>query len=260
MTTSPPQGLPNWAECATTDLDKAEAFYASVFGWTSQRSQGDDGSVYSLQFLDGVRVAGMFELTKEIMAQGVPPHWGTYIEVGDVDAAVASVVDAGGTVVDGPHSDGMVGSYCVIQDPVGAYLRLWHSNPGMQAGVFNVPGAMIWNELATKDPEKAAEFYKRVLGLGVEVAPGTPPYTMLQIGDRPVAGILEMPPQMGDMPSGWDVYFASDDVDTTTEAARAAGGKILRAPFDVAGGAARIAVIADPQGAVFEVMKMNEAV
>ncbi len=41
-------GTPNWADCATTDLDGAEKFYAAVFGWTSDRVAGSDGALYSL--------------------------------------------------------------------------------------------------------------------------------------------------------------------------------------------------------------------
>ncbi len=253
-------GLPNWAECATTDLDRAEAFYAEVFGWTTERSEGGDGSVYSVQLLNGARVAGIFQLTDDLLASGVPPHWATYIEVEDVEAAIQAVRAGGGALLDGPGTDEEVGTYCVVQDPVGAYLRLWSSKPGMPADVFNQPGAMIWNELATNDPKTAANFYKQVLGLEVSTMPGPRPYTMLMIGERPVAGILDMPPEMGDIPSTWDVYFGTDDVDATAAAAEKAGGTILRTPFDVADGAARIAVIQDPLGAVFELMTMHEAV
>jgi predicted enzyme related to lactoylglutathione lyase len=60
---------------------------------------------------------------------------------------------------------------------------------------------------------------------------------------------------MGDHPASWDVYFVSDDVEATVKTAIEAGGRALREPFDVPG--ARMAVLQDPLGAVFEIIKME---
>lgn len=251
-------GMPNWADCGTTDLDAAEAFYSAVFGWTPERVTASDGAVYSLQRLDGKMVAGLYALDEELRKMGVPPHWGTYVEVDDVPETLKKVEAAGGKVLEGPSSEPEVGTFAVIQDNVDAFLRLWTSAPEHGGEIFNVPGAMTWNELATKEPEKAAEFYRTVLGVETEHSPGPPDYTVLKIGERPVAGILKMTPEMGDMPATWDVYFYSDDVDATVAAVVEAGGEVIRPAFDVAQGMGRMAVLADPMGAVFEVIKMSE--
>lgn len=256
LETAKKQGTPNWADCATTDLDAAEKFYAAVFGWTSERMAASDGESYSIQRLDGNMVCGIYELNQEIRDMGVPPHWGTYIEVDDLDATLELVKAEGGTVLDGPIDTPTVGTIAFIQDTVGAYVRLWHSKPEHGGEVFNIPGAMTWNELMTKEPEKAAKFYENVLGVKAKTTEGPTPYTALNIGDRAVAGILHMTPEMGEVPPSWDVYFASDDVDATAEKAVAAGGKVLKGPFDIPQ-AGRMAVIQDPQGAVFEVIKMG---
>lgn len=250
-------GTPNWADCATTDLDTAEAFYGAVFGWTPERVTDSTGSVYSIQRLGGKMVAGIYALTDDLRAQGVPPHWGTYVEVDDVAETLARVEKAGGKVLEGPSTEAEVGTFAIIQDSVGAYLRLWTSAPEHGGEVFNVPGAMTWNELATKEPEKAAAFYTAVLGLTAEKSPGPTDYTVLKIGDAPVAGILTTTPEMGDFPPTWDIYFASADVDATVKAAVAAGGKVLRQAFDLPVGG-RMAVLADPAGAVFEIIKMPD--
>ena len=257
--TTKKQGTPNWADCATTDLDAAERFYAQVFGWTPERVTGSDGGTYSVQRLDGAMVAGIYELNEQMRTMHVPPHWGTYIEVNDVDATLEKVTAQGGTVVDEPFEEPEVGKIAIIQDPVGAFVRLWHSEPAHGGEVFNVPGAMSWNELCTEDPEKAASFYEHVLGVKAETMEEPMPYTTLNVDERPVAGILKKTPEMGDFPPSWDVYFASDDVDATAEAVVAAGGKAIREPFDIMGGAGRMAVFQDPEGAVFEVIKMPAA-
>ncbi|MEM8838274.1 MAG: VOC family protein [Pseudomonadota bacterium] len=250
-------GTPNWADCATLDLSEAEAFYAALFGWTSERATASDGSVYSVQRLNDKRVAGIYALNDELRAMGVPPHWGTYIEVDDVAAVLKKVRDAGGTVIEDASFEPDVGTFAVIQDNVGAFLRLWHSAPAHGGEIFNVPGAMTWNELFTKEPEKAAIFYQKVFGLEPEPLETPTPYTVLRAAGREVAGILTATPEMGDMPACWDVYFATDDVEETLKLALDAGGKVIREPFDVAGGQARMAVLQDPQGAVFEVIKMQ---
>ena len=69
---------------------------------------------------------------------------------------------------------------------------------------------------------------------------------------RQVAGAC--PPPMEGMPPHWNVYFQVDDVDATTAQAGELGGKVVAPPFDVAG-VGRIAVIADPQGGMFNVLQ-----
>lgn len=251
------QGTPNWADCATTDLDRAESFYATVFGWSSERITALDGAIYALQRLDGKMVAGIYELSQELRGMNVPSHWATYFEVDDVVETLKRVAQENGTVVEGPFEEPEVGTIAIAQDCVGAFLRLWHSAPHHGGEIFNVPGAMIWNELNTREPEKAAAFYEKVLGFDIEALGGATPYTLLKVDGRAVAGILKQTPDMGNFPPSWDVYFASDDVDATTAAAIAAGGKAVREPFDIPQAGARMAVLQDPLGAVFEVIRMD---
>ena len=253
------RGMPNWVDCATTDLATAEEFYAAVFGWTAERVKASDGSVYSLQRLDGKMVAGLYELSDELRGMGVPPHWGTYFEVDDVDSVLKAAAGAGGRVVEDPIEEPGVGKIGIIQDNVGAFARIWTSAPEHGGEVFNVAGALIWNELCTREPAKAAEFYEKVLGLTAETMQIPNPYILLKANARVVAGVLQITAEMGEMPPSWDVYFGAEDVDATTAAARAAGGTVLREPFDIAGGQARMAVLQDPTGAVFELMSLELA-
>ena len=62
---------------------------------------------------------------------------------------------------------------------------------------------------------------------------------------------------MGDQPTGWTLYFASEDVEATALAVTAAGGMVLAAPFDV-GPLGRMAVALDPTGAVFGLWQARE--
>jgi predicted enzyme related to lactoylglutathione lyase len=226
-------GVPNWVDCATTDLDAAEAFYAKMFGWTSKRIPGSGGMVYALQYLDCKRVAGLFELPEPVRAMGVGPHWETSIEVADLPAALYKVRAGGGMVLAGPATEPGVGDMATIQDPVGAVLRLWTSLPDQGGEAFNTPGALIWNELCTAQPDKAGKFYADVLGVAIETnTVGEVTYTEMKIGGYPVAGLLQKTPEMGDFPDSWDVYFAVDDVDAAVSRAQDAGATVLK-PADL---------------------------
>jgi len=60
-----------------------------------------------------------------------------------------------------------------------------------------------------------------------------------------------------EVPSYWMVYFAVEDVDASFKTAVDAGGREMLAPQDFPGG--RFAILTDPQGAAFGLLKMREA-
>jgi predicted enzyme related to lactoylglutathione lyase len=112
-------------------------------------------------------------------------------------------------------------------------------------------GAFHWNELMTRDPEKAKQFYSATIGWTFEAMPmpnGT--YWVAKMGGAPVAGIFPMSgPDFADVPENWIPYLAVDDVDARLKKATAAGAKVMRAPFEVPD-VGRIAIIQQPGGAV----------
>ena len=66
-----------------------------------------------------------------------------------------------------------------------------------------------------------------------------------------------MPKQIEGMPAVWGVYFATDDTDKTVEIAQANGATVVHEPMDIQPG--RFAVLADPTGAMFSVLKLAQA-
>src|SRR6266542_2352770 len=71
-----------------------------------------------------------------------------------------------------------------------------------------------------------------------------------------IAGGMEMNPMVPtEVPSYWAVYFNVDDVDKTFKKATEAGGQEMLAPQDFPGG--RFAILSDPQGAAFGLLKMK---
>jgi uncharacterized protein len=238
--TSYPPGTLSWAELATSDADAAKAFYTRLFGWEYEDNPaGEEGQIYSMALRDGHHVAALFKADQ-------PPHWNCYATVASADETAAAAKANGGSVMAEPFDVMDAGRMAVITDPTGAALCLWEPRKHIGATLVNTPGAMTWNDLATPDPKGAADFYGKLFGWTFEEMPGGEGYQVIRNGDRSNGGIL---PQDG--PANWMPYFGHDDVDRLVGEIEGLGGKLYMGPAQLPNG--RIAVLADPQGAVFAV-------
>lgn len=126
----------------------------------------------------------------------------------------------------------------------------------------NAQGEFIWYELLTKDADAAAAFYGKVVGW-TSVASGQPgmDYRFFFVGDGSdtkdgVGGYMAITPEMaehGAQPA-WVGYIAVNDVDGSANSITAAGGSILMPAMDLEG-VGRMAMVADPQGVPFYIMR-----
>ena len=122
----------------------------------------------------------------------------------------------------------------------------------------NPHGTPIWYELMTADPDKAQPFYEKVVGWSAtpfanDTLAGTGGYTVFNAPDgQGVAGLMKLP-EPGPQP-GWYGYIGVDDVDAAAAKLQAAGGAIHMPPTDLEG-VGRMAMVADPQGVGFYLMK-----
>ena len=122
----------------------------------------------------------------------------------------------------------------------------------------NPTGDFIWYELMTPDPMGAKAFYDAVVGWNIsEGAPEFGGYRMIGRSDGGNAGgVLPLTDEMqqhGARPT-WLGYVSVADVDQAVVAIEQAGGKGLMPAFDIPN-VGRIAMVADPQGAPFYVMR-----
>ncbi len=120
--------------------------------------------------------------------------------------------------------------------------------------VFKTAGAFSWNELTTTDPAAASDFYGKLFGWAVkapDAAMGG--YRVVNVGDAAIAGIMACPEGAPPMPPHWGCYVTVKNTDETLQRCTALGGKALMPPMDVPG-VGRMAVLQDPQGAVFSVI------
>lgn len=108
------------------------------------------------------------------------------------------------------------------------------------------PGVPCWVDLLAPDVAAAMSFYRELLGWEFD-GPGPGEYFVARTRDRDVAGVGAQPPGV---PTAWNTYVSVASVERAVEAAGGAGGQVVMAPFDALP-AGRVAVIADPSGAVF---------
>lgn len=120
---------------------------------------------------------------------------------------------------------------------------------------FTTPGAFSWAELSTPDPAAAADFYGALFGWATQSMDmgGPTPYRVVSVGQQGVAGIMGPPPSAPNLPATWGVYITVADCDAAVSRCTELGGRCMVPPMDVPG-VGRMAVLQDPQGAVFSVM------
>jgi len=112
-------------------------------------------------------------------------------------------------------------------------------------------GTFYWNELMTRDVERAKKFYGDTMGWSFDAMPmpGEGTYWLAKMDDEPVAGILDTStPEFASVPESWMAYIAVDDVDARVKKAVKAGAKLMKPIFDVPG-VGRIAILTQPGGA-----------
>ena len=238
------------------DVGRAKKFYTELFGWGFNDNPMGPDMVYTMLTLDGKEVGASYQMTSEMASQGVQPHWLSYALVDSADESAAKARELGATLIKEPFDVMDVGRMAVVQDPTGAVFAIWQAGTHKGAAVVNVPNSLCWNELATPDTSKAGDFYTGLFGWDQNVQDmGGMSYTSFMNGDRPAGGMYSPTPEMGEIPPNWLAYFAVDDTDAKLQKANELGATTIVPPMDIPG-TGRFAVIQDPQGAVFGIIKL----
>jgi uncharacterized protein len=241
-----------WYELLTTDPDAATAFYGSVIGWEANRA-GQTEMDYRQFSIGGTFVGGMMALPPGAADMGMRPGWLGYLGVDDVDAAVAAITAADGTVRLPAHDIPGVGRIAMLADPQGVVFYVMRGSMEGRSTSFSASelGHCSWNELATGNLPAALTFYTTQFGWAKGNA-----MNMGDMGDyqfitqrgETIGAIMTRQPD--GPPPAWTFYFRVAAVDAAAERARAAGGQIIHGPSEVPGGD-RIVIGADPQGVLF---------
>jgi predicted enzyme related to lactoylglutathione lyase len=195
--------------------------------------------------LDADEVCALTELGLERCQQGIPPHRSSYMSVEDANVTVARRGRYGTRRCirrlrrrpDGGHSEPGRRRVCD--------LAAWSARAGPTILV------VTWNELQTRDPEAAIDFYSGLFDWEMEPIEegGKLAYVVIKNAGSSNGGIMPMTEQHGDAPSHWLAYFTVTSCEEAVARLRELGGGMLAGLLDLPAG--RIAVVHDPQGGVF---------
>jgi predicted enzyme related to lactoylglutathione lyase len=237
-----------WIELGTTNQNAAKQFYQPLFGWTSNDFPMGPGEFYTMFQIDGRDAAAAYTLNAEMRGRGVPPHWMPYIAVTSADEIAAKASQGGGTVIAEPFDVVDFGRMAVIQDPTGAVFSVWQPKTHKGTRITAVPGTICWADLSTPDPARAGEFYKGLFDW--ELMTGKDDYLHIKNGEAFIGGIPPAAHRDPNVPPHWMTYFTVEDCDASTARAKASGANVYVGPMTIEK-VGRMAVVADPQGAVF---------
>jgi hypothetical protein len=251
-----PPGQFCWVELIARDMSEAREFYRRLFGWQSVDVETGTGRPYAHFELEGRPVAGLGQLSAALMDKRQPANWNSYIHVEDIPATCERAVQLGAAVTVPQTQVGSAGTLAFLRDPTGAEVGLWQKQDHPGAGLHQDFHCFCWNELRTRDLERAAEFYGQLFGWEFSDYPSIMgKYYVITHRDETCSGILQIDHRWGEMPPRWMVYFAVQHVDITVDRVRQLGGYVVVHPFDIAEG--RGAVVADAQGAMFDLVQMR---
>ena len=237
-----------WHELLTPDIDSAKSFYAVLLGWTFNAADN-----YTVVLNKGKAIAGMVPLEAD-SGQALEARWLASLSVADLEKATAAATSAGGIIHEGPRVIENRGRYAFVSDPGGAQLILLRAGSGDPDDSEPEIGAWLWDELWTDDTAAAIQFYQDIVGYNT-IADNSD-YNIAVNQDIWRAGIRPMP--IKGMSPRWIPVIRVKDPEATAKRAEKLGGHVLLAP-DQTVASAKVALIADPTGAVFMVQAWSGA-
>jgi uncharacterized protein len=291
-------GVPCWVDLSEPDPDAALDFYGGLFDWDFEdlMPSGSEDKYFIARHQAGS--SSIFDTSGEVrngdvaavrsIPEGAPPTamWNTYFWVDSAEEASSKVRAAGGDVVTEPFDFMGACRVAIFTDSEGAAFGVWEAKEHKGARLVNDPGAVVFNNLNTRDVEGAMSFYGSVFGWQTAgIGGGAEGWTLPGYGDwlerehHPglrkqmaeagapegfedvVGSIIPIADDQPDTPPHWSVTFATDDADATAAKATELGGKVIVPPFDAPWSTPtytiRMTVIRDPQGATCSASKFT---
>jgi predicted enzyme related to lactoylglutathione lyase len=246
-----------WYELMTTDAEGAKAFYDAVVGWNIGEGAEEYQGYRMINRSDGKFAGGVLPLTDEMTQHGARPTWLGYVNVANVDDAVAAIEKAGGKTLMPPFDIPNVGRIAMVADPQGAPFYIMKPIPpaGQEkqaSDVFSPDQAqrVSWNELSTSDPVAARKFYGDQFGWGTDEFMDMGEmgeYRFIEQDGTRIGALCGVMP--GQQPK-WRYYFRVPSISAAKDIAEQKGGTIHMGPHQVPTGD-YIIIGSDPQGAEF---------
>ncbi|MDE1950271.1 MAG: VOC family protein [Burkholderiales bacterium] len=121
-------GAVSWTELHTSDPAAAASFYGQLFGWTI-KDMGAEMGGYRVVTVGEAAIGGITAMPPG--APPMPPHWGSYVTVANVEQVLSRCAELGGKTLVPPMDIPNVGRMAVLQDPQGAVISVM---------AYNMPG------------------------------------------------------------------------------------------------------------------------
>lgn len=241
-----------WIELASSDQAAAKNFYTSLFGWTPEDFPTAPGESYTLFRLQGRDVGGGYSLRADQKERNVSPHWLMYVAVESADKSVKRATDLGATVLAGPFDAGDFGRMAVLMDPMGAPFAIWEAMKHPGIGIMGEDGTLSWADLSSPDPQRAGKFYSDLFDWQMVTNAKDPEHDYIHIknGEHFIGGIPPARDRQPNTPPHWLIYLHTSDCDAFAGKAKQLGANFYLPPTTMEN-VGRMAVVADPQGAVF---------
>ena len=249
-----PTGRFVWFDYVTHDAKKAQAFFGSLFGWTTQTLAMFRGHYTTI--VSGDRQLGgyMATLPDTPMFRFSEPiaRWLPYLQIANAHDSAVKLKTLGGTMIREPYAVADAGKMAIAADPHGERFALWQpAAVPDDHGWAGPPGTFCWAELYTSSPSSSVRVLKQLGGFTeTKSAMGDGTYHLLERDGAPRAGVRQ---PMPGMPPGWFAWVRVADVDATVAKAKQLGAEINVPPADM--GASRMALITDPFGAALGIMR-----
>jgi uncharacterized protein len=248
-----------WVDLASTDLEAAKKFYGDLIGWEWEPAgDPEETGGYGFFTYKGKEVCG----GGPVQAPGQPSAWSSYVNVADADESAAKVKEAGGNVIAPPFElPNESGRMAVCQDLEGAFFGVLQERKHKGAQLVNEIGCWTWNNLMSRDLDKARDFYGKVFGWEATQSDEQPEGILNwqldgQRWPEGMGGLMRIGSDMpADVPPHWQVYFSVESAEDAVEKVNAAGGTTVFGPLEIP--VAKLAVFIDPQGAAFAIIEAN---
>lgn len=118
-------------------------------------------------------------------------------------------------------------------------------------------GQVVWRDLVTPNPKEAADFYKKVFGwTSSQIGTDDQQYWIFKSNGKPVAGMFFMANPKNNAGGEWIPYYSVNSVEDIANKCKSSGGKIAISP-KIMEGRGKAALLSDPQGALFAVIKSD---
>lgn len=242
-----------WFDLFTTEIKQAAPFYEHLFGWTltpvSTPGQRDLLTIYS----NGKPIGNIIQREK----RDVGSKWLSYLSVADFDFALKAVNRAHGKIIHNIGNLPDLGQVAVVADDQKATFAIIKSSSGDPEDQKTAASQWVDCELWTNNVETALLFYGQIVQYEPETIQlsETIDYTLLMKDGLRRGGIVKIP-WKGIEPE-WIPYVAVRDISAVTAKVKELGGKILLEP-EIKSLDGRVAIIADPSGAVLGLQQVDE--